>query len=83
MYEKIELGLKKKRIRQTVNNLLTVYMFSCRNSKKSSPYILLFFLIWNIHLYKTTLLNTVDEHKKEVYELYVYLFDTKIRSKMN
>lgn len=26
--------LKKIRIRQTVNNLLKVYMFSCRNSKK-------------------------------------------------
>lgn len=29
------------------------------------------------------LLNKVDEYKKEVYELYVYLFDIKICSKMN
>lgn len=58
-------------------------MFSCRNSKKKVVRIFCNFFLWNIHLYKTTLLNTVDEHKKEVYELYVYLFDTKIRSKMN
>lgn len=37
--------LKKIRIRQTVNNLPKVYMFSCRNSKKSSPYILQFFFM--------------------------------------
>lgn len=43
--------LKKIRIRQTVNNLLTVYMFSCRNSKKkSSPYILQFFF-YGIYIY--------------------------------
>lgn len=38
--------------------------------------IMLFFLC-RIYI----LLNTVDEHDKEVYKQYVYLFDTKICNK--
>lgn len=34
LYENRVRFKKKIRIRQTVNNLLTVYMFSCRSSKK-------------------------------------------------
>lgn len=49
------LRFKKIRIRQTVNNLLTVYMFSCRNSKKKQSVYSAIIFIWNIHLHKTLL----------------------------